>query len=84
MAPTARFSWFWCGIVLVTGLYLAFLLALIVSTATYTTTSHQLAHGGVGDARPGRRARYEGESVKSSKCQVLSIPIHILLLSAEN
>jgi hypothetical protein len=36
MAPTARFSWFWRGIVLVTGQYPASLLALIVSTATYT------------------------------------------------
>jgi molybdate transport system permease protein len=40
-APAARLSPFWCGLVLVTGLYLAFLLALLGATATYTTP-HQL------------------------------------------
>jgi molybdate transport system permease protein len=51
MAPPARFSWFWCGVVLVTGLYLAFLLALIVSTATYTTAGHLWAELRSGDIR---------------------------------
>ena len=51
MPPPARFSWFWCGIALVTGLYLAFLLALIVSTATYTTMGHLWAELRSGDIR---------------------------------
>jgi hypothetical protein len=40
MAQTADFSWFWCDVVLVMNLYLGFLLALIGSTATYTTANH--------------------------------------------
>ncbi len=36
-ASPARISPFWCGLTLVTGLYLAFLLALLGATATYTT-----------------------------------------------
>ncbi|MEP6669517.1 MAG: ABC transporter permease [Chthoniobacter sp.] len=39
-APSVRVSPFWCGLTLVTGLYLAFLLALLGSTAAYTTPQH--------------------------------------------
>jgi len=38
--PVARFSPFWGGLVLVTGLYLAFLVALLAATAAYTSPQH--------------------------------------------
>ncbi len=38
--PVARFSPFWSGLVLVTGLYLAFLVALLAATAAYTSPQH--------------------------------------------
>src|ERR1700749_4231887 len=41
MMPSAsRVSPFWCGLTLVTGLYLVFLLALLGATAFYTTPHH--------------------------------------------
>jgi len=39
-APRARISPFWVGLVVVAGLYLAFLVALLGATATYTSPHH--------------------------------------------
>src|SRR5581483_4400186 len=78
-APSARVSPFWCGLTLVTGLYLAFLLALLGSTAAYTTP-HQLW-----EALGSERIRYSiGLSLiscttSSSFALLLAVPIGYLL-----
>lgn len=78
-APSARVSPFWCGLILATGLYLAFLLALLGSTAAYTTP-HQLW-----EALNTERIRYSiglslvSCTVSASFALLLAIPIGYLL-----
>ena len=78
-ARAARLSPFWCGLALVTGLYLAFLVALIGATATYTTPHHLWA------ALDSREIRYSiGLSLVSCTTSallalLLSIPVGYLL-----
>jgi molybdate transport system permease protein len=78
-APSARVSPFWCGLTLATGLYLAFLLALLGSTAAYTTPHHLLA------ALDSREIRYSiGLSLVSCTTSallalLLAVPVGYLL-----
>jgi molybdate transport system permease protein len=75
----ARLSLFWCGLALLTGLYLLFLLGLLGSTATYTTPHHLWA------ALDSREIRYSfGLSILSCTTSallalLLAVPVGYLL-----
>src|ERR1700749_2909086 len=84
MMPSAsRVSPFWCGLTLVTGLYLVFLLALLGATAFYTTPDHLWA------ALQSREIRYSiGLSLVSCTTSallalLLAVPVGYLLARAQ-
>ncbi len=78
-APRVRLSPFWCGLGVVTLFYLVFLLALLGSTAAYTTPHHLWA------AMQSREIRYstllslETCTISASLALFLAVPVGYLL-----